>query len=264
VFYRNTYRHRSIPHIMREIRQVRQRTRFLYFIDDNFIVNPSHVLGLCEAIIKERMNMFFMTTARADMVTKRPDVFEKMAKAGFIFLLLGFESFSNKTLKKLNKCFQFQEIKTAIRTLHDLGYMIQGNMILGANLDDTEKDLESTIEIAKSLNIDFPTFSILTPYPGTQLMDEVLAKDLLLSNDWCKYTWFNPLIKYENLTSEQLLKYLDKAYSEVPVFKKPFLRLLKIYHARGLGFLLPRFCNISTLKTAIPRIKNLFNNKKMN
>ena len=95
---------------------------------------------------------------------------------------------------------------------------------MGANLDDTEQDLESTIEIAKSLDLDMPTFSLLTPYPRTELMEEVQKKDLLLTKDWRKFDWFTPTIKYQHLTTEQLREYLDKAYNEVPFFSNPLSR----------------------------------------
>ncbi|NVM53521.1 MAG: radical SAM protein [Candidatus Helarchaeota archaeon] len=264
-FYRHKYRYRSISHIMKELRQIRKKRRYIYIIDDNFVVNPKHVKGLCDAIIRERLNMFFMTNARVDMVTKRPDVFKRMAKAGFIFLLLGLESFSDKSLQNLNKQFRFQEIKDAIKILHNLGFIIQGNIILGANFDDTEQDLESTIEIAKFLDLDMPTFSLLTPYPKTELMEEVQEKDLLLTKDWRKFNWFTPTMKYQHLTSDQLQKYLDKAYAEVPFFKNPIPRFGRMLKTRGLPFFLSRVCNFPTLKATFSGFKKLVtHNSKTN
>jgi len=259
-FYRHTYRCRSIPHIMGELRQIKNKCNQVYIIDDNFMVNPKHISGLCDAIIKEKLNMFFNTTARVDMVSKHPEIFEKMAKAGFIFLFLGIEAYSNRTLQNLKKQFKFREIKNAIKILHDLGYMIQGNVILGANFDDTEQDLQSTIEITKSLDLDFPTFSLLTPYPGTELMEEVMSKNLLLKKDWRDFNWFTPTIRYQNLTSEQLTEYINKAYKEVRFFNNPMGRFIRWYRARGLSFYISRICNLKNFKYLLSGIKNLVQN----
>ncbi|MEX2684288.1 MAG: radical SAM protein [Candidatus Sigynarchaeota archaeon] len=247
-FYRKTYRHRSVPHIMQELRQIRKTCRSVYFIDDNFMVDIRHVSRLCDEIIRTRLNMVFMTTTRADTVVKHPDLFKKMAMAGFILVFIGLESFSNKSLKELNKQLDFQQTMTAIKILHDLGYIIQGNVILGASLSDTEVDLQRTIKISKYLGVDVPTFSILTPFPGTDLMREVQEKHLLIKTNWRDFNWVTPTIRYQNLTPEQLVKYHLKAYEEVPFFSRSGQRLFRMLRARKITFYISRFLNKETLR----------------
>jgi len=256
-FYKKKYRIKSPSNIIKELREISKYSRYVYFIDDNFMVYPKHILNVCNAIIKDHLNMFFMTTARIDMVNRHPEIFEKMAKAGFIFLFLGIENYSNRTLKSLNKQFRFQEIKKGIKILHDLGFLLQGNVILGANYNDTIEDIESTIEITKSLELDLPTFSLLVPYPLTEIRKEVEQKNLLLDRNWKDYNWFTPLIKYENISSEQLQDLLKKAYSENRFFSNPIKTIKKLLIPRGPKFLLERVVNYRFLKTAIPSIKKI-------
>lgn len=256
-FYRHKYRTKSTKNIMKELEEINRYTKFAYIIDDNFMVYPDHITDLCDAIIDANLNMLFMTTARVDMVSKHPEIFEKMADAGFIYLFMGLESFSNKTLTNLNKQFEFKEIRRAIKILHDLGFIIQGNIILGANYDDGVEDLESTIEIARSLDIDLPTFSLLTPYPMTELREEVEEKGILLDREWRDYTWFKPMIKYPNLTSEQLEYYITKAYSELRFFSSPMHRIMRIMKYRGMSYFLRRFANYNFMKSLLPSVKNL-------
>ncbi|MBD3227494.1 MAG: radical SAM protein [Candidatus Lokiarchaeota archaeon] len=256
-FYQHKYRIKNTQKIIKELLEIRKHSRFAYIIDDNFMVFPDHITDLCDAIIDTGLNMLFMTTARVDMVSKHPQIFEKMADAGFIFLFLGIESFSNKTLKNLNKQFEFKEIRNAIKILHDLGFIIQGNIILGANYDDTVADLESTIKIAKTLDLDLPTFSLLTPYPMTELRTEVEDKGILIDREWREYTWFKPMIKYPNLTSEQLEHYIQKAYSELRFFSSPMRRITRITKSRGLPYFIRRFANFKFMKSLIPSVKNM-------
>lgn len=256
-FYQHMYRHRSIPHIMQELYQLQQMCSFIFIVDDNFMVYPKHIEQLCDEIIKQRLNLFFMTTARVDMVSKHRKIYEKMAKAGFISLFLGIESYSNKTLKNLRKQFEFQEIKSAVKILHDLGFLIQGNVILGASLDDTIQDLESTLDISKSLDIDILSFSLLVPYPGTELTEEIEKEGLLLSKDWRKYNWLTPLIKYPHLTSEQLLEYLDRSYSELPRLKNPSQQIVRLVRAHGFPFIFPRIFNKTSFKSMFSSARNI-------
>ncbi len=258
-FYRHTYRHRSIEHIMKELREVRRHNRTVYFIDDNFVVDPKHVMNLCDTIIRERLNMFFMSTARADMVLKHPEVFKKMAEAGFIMVFLGLESFSDKTLKNLNKQFKFKQIKSAIKILHNFGFFIQGNVILGADFEDTEADLQSTIDIAKSLDIDIPTFTILTPYPGTELMERVIKENKLITQDWQNFNWVTPTMRYPHLTPEQLTKYHLKAYADVPVFSHALRRINRVLRVHRFLFYIRRGLNLETFKGLINVTKHRSN-----
>lgn len=256
-FYAKKYRHRSVPHIMRELLEIKNHCSYVQLIDDNFMVNPKHALALCDEIIRHKLNMIFMTTVRVDSVIKHPKVYERMAKAGFISLYLGIESFSDKALKNLNKQFQVRETVAAIKFLRKIGFLLLGSVILGANYDDTEQDLQSTIENAKALDLDLLSFNFLIPYPGTQLAREVEDNGLLLSKNWRDYTWYVPLIKYEHLTSDQLIKWLDIAYQEAPLFSNPGARFIRLFQSRGIPFAFSRLCNLMTLKSAFTSIKNI-------
>ncbi|MHA1229734.1 MAG: B12-binding domain-containing radical SAM protein [Candidatus Helarchaeota archaeon] len=258
-FYRHKYRTRPIHQIIQDLNQIENSTKLIYIIDDNFTAYRSHVIKVCNAIIKRKIKKAFMSTSRLDQVVKHPEIYELMAKAGFIFAFVGIESFSNKTLKNLNKQLELKQIQKGIKILHDLGFIIQGNIILGANFNDTKKDLELTLQIAKSLDIDIPTFSLLTPYPMTALWDEVNEKGLLLDNiNWHSFNWNNPIIKYLHLSPEDLKYYLNKAYFEVKRFKNPINKLINIIKARGLSFFISTFITQGGIKSLTRFIKRIY------
>ena len=258
-FYRHTYRSRRVLDVVKELhsKEVNNRAKIVYFVDDNFVVNLKRVERLCDAIIKTGLQKFFMTQARVDTIVNNPEIFKKMADAGFLFLFLGFESFSDRTLEKMNKRIKFDQIKDAIKILLDLGYIIQGNVILGADLEDTKQDLESTIQIANSMDVDMLTYSLLTPFPGTELMDHVKENGLLISNDWRNFNWFAPTMKYTNLTSEELMFYLEKAYKEIKFFRHPLWRINRLLKTRGSRFYLSRLSGVNLLKMGGQAMRNL-------
>jgi radical SAM superfamily enzyme YgiQ (UPF0313 family) len=214
-------------------------------------------MALCDAIIQSGIKMFFRTQVRVDAVVNHPEVFKKMADAGFLFLFLGFESFSDRALKKLNKQLTFKQIKSAIKILYDLGYVIQGNVILGADLDDSKEDLESTIEIAKSLDIDMLSFTLLTSFPGTKLMEQVLKDDMLLTNDWSNFNELDPTIKYPNLTTDELKYYITKANKEMPFFPNMIKRFGNLIQTRGWKFFISRMLQMNQIKM-VPQLLKKF------
>lgn len=265
-FYRHRYRSRAIPDVIKELqsREIKERASLVFVVDDNFVVNRKYVMALCNAIIRSGIKMFFRTQVRVDTIVKYPEVFKKMADAGFLFLYLGFESFSDRALKKMNKQLTFNEIKSAVKILKDLGYVIQGNVILGADLEDSKKDLESTIEIAKGLDIDMLSFTLLTCFPGTALMEYIQEKDMLLTKDWRDFNELAPTIKYPNLTPEELKFYLIKANKEIPLFNNPIKRFGNLIHSRGFKFFITRIMQMKQIRTIPKLIKVLPSLKRFN
>ena len=260
VFYQKKYRVKRIKDIIKEMKEINKYSKFLYIIDDNFMVYKEHVSNLCDAIIKSKLNMFYMTTARIDMVNKYPEIFEKMAKAGFIFLFIGLESFSNKALKNLNKHYKFQEIKRAIKILHDLGFIIQGNIILGADFNETVQDIKTTIEMTKTLEVDLPTFSLMVPYPKTEIREYVEKNNMLINTNWKSYNWFTPLIKYPNISPDEMQDLINEAYSKTNFLPYPLKTINRIYKSRGTSFFISRLLTkrfiISALKSVQFQISN--------
>lgn len=258
-FYRHTYRKRRIEHVMEEIysKEIRNRASHIFIIDDNFVVDQNFVVDLCHSILQAGIRKYFMAQARVDMVVHHPDVFKKMADAGFVYLFLGLESFSDRILKKLNKRLKFQEIKSAMKILHDYGFIIQGNIIIGADLEDTKKDLESLVDIAKNLDIDIASFSLLTPLPGTKLMEQMMKENLLISKDWRDFNLSIPVIKYPYLSSEDLLYYLAKAYKETMTFKRARSGVTRLIKRRGVKFHISRMGPLELIKVTAEIMRDL-------
>jgi radical SAM superfamily enzyme YgiQ (UPF0313 family) len=60
--------------------------------------------------------------------------------------------------------------------------------------------------------LDYAEFSILTPYPGTPIYEHAKNNNLLLTEDWSKYTGLEPTIKIEGVSSSKLKSLLQRAY----------------------------------------------------
>jgi radical SAM superfamily enzyme YgiQ (UPF0313 family) len=52
----------------------------------------------------------------------------------------------------------------------------------------------------------------LTPYPGTPIYEHAKKNNLLLTEDWSKYTGLEPTIKIEGVSSSKLKSLLQRAY----------------------------------------------------
>ena len=216
VVYKQTWRARSVESIIEELEIISEnkRVKDVFFVDDNILVNMKRVGRLCFEIIKGkiegriRKKLHFFFQGRLDSMAKRPGIVKLMAEAGFWLVLVGVEATDNSRLKIIRKGCNIDQIKRGIEVLHQNGIIVMGNVILGINLNDTLDDVLTTINRTRDLTLDLPSFTLLTPFPATGFYQDMKDKGLLLTEEYSKFNWLNPVIKTPNFNSEVLKKLL--------------------------------------------------------
>ena len=205
------WRGRSPKNVLEEMRIIYEdyNTKNVEFLDDTFTLNQKRAEEICDGIIREGWDITWGASSRVDTLTRR--LVEKMKRAGCWVLYLGIESGCQRILNGVGKRITLEQVKKAVRIVKNAGIEVLGSFIIGFP-DDTLKSIKQTIKFAKSLNIDYAQFSILTPYPGTPVFNYAVENDLLLTKDWSKYTAIDPIMKIKGITEKQLKSFLRKAY----------------------------------------------------
>lgn len=269
IVYRGKWRFRSVPSIINELIEIGKNEKItdVFFIDDNILVSMKRMKKMSIEIIKakargeipEKFRFFFQ--GRLDLMAKRPDVVKLMGQAGFWLVLVGIEAVTEKGLKDVNKGATLEQMKLGIKVLHDNDIVILGNVIIGANLDATVKDELSTIRyVAENLDLDFASFTILTPFPGTILCKELEEKGYVLTKDYSKYNWLNPVVRTNVLQPETLKRLLFRGFYSVNYYGRGKIGILKrVIRRRGLKF----FMNLNRLWTGWNAYQNWKNIVKM-
>lgn len=144
-FYKNTWRARTPENIVNEIKNI--QANFIFIWDDNFTEDMLRVEKLCDLLIKEKISRIYAIQARADTISKYPQIIKKMSKAGFAGVLLGIESPSVTQLNKWHKQQNIEDVKKAIKILHKNKILVSGSFMVG-DLNETEDDI---IKISKHI-----------------------------------------------------------------------------------------------------------------
>jgi len=97
------------------------------------------------------------------------------------------------------------------RRLDSLGIMINGSFVFGLDGEDASV-FARTVDWAIESGITTATFHILTPYPGTALYAEMLAKSRMKTNNWDLYDTRNVVYRPIGLSLEELKLGYDWAY----------------------------------------------------
>ncbi|MEK7484727.1 MAG: hypothetical protein AABZ60_10405, partial [Planctomycetota bacterium] len=108
------------------------------------------------------------------------------------------ESGDNRTLKKYNKGSKTQACYDAMEMLKKYNIQVIASYIFGAP-EETVRQMVRTIRFAQSLDTTAAQFTLLTPFPGTQLFDEVKMR--LYHKNWNKYDSLHVIFKRRRVSS---------------------------------------------------------------
>jgi len=137
-----------------------------------------------------------------------------LKKSGCKYMLVGFESISQHSLKTIYKGFnQVEDYQEGMKVFHDHGIAIQGCFVFGFD-HDTQNVFEETVEQVNKLKIDIPRYSIYTPYPETALFKRLVHENRVLTKDWSLYDTQHVVIRPANMTPEKLHEGFRWAYQE--------------------------------------------------
>jgi anaerobic magnesium-protoporphyrin IX monomethyl ester cyclase len=228
------FRIRSIENVVKEVEQIvkKYNPEEIVFIDDIINFDSERLVSLFGRLIEKGLPVIKWVMGRADLLIENPKTAEVMGKGGVQQMFLGIESPSEHVLKayrKGGKASSNASVK-AVQILKQNGIETWGAFIIGAP-QETMEDIKRTIEFAKFLNPGTAEFSILTPYPGTELWDEV--KPRIFTQDWDLYDALHPVFKTDHISPDELRKALVKAY--VSFYMQP-KRIWKSVFSRGTSY----------------------------
>ncbi|MGB9886408.1 MAG: B12-binding domain-containing radical SAM protein [Moorellales bacterium] len=207
------WRARQAKSIVDEIEHLVERYNFkaIAFLDDNFTLSPRRVLEVCQEITRRGLDVFWWCFARVDTIVRNERMVEEMARAGAKMVFLGLESASEAVLQAYKKGFTTDVAAQAVRLLKKHGIRVWGSFILGG-LNETREAIRQTVEYARWLNPDIAEFSILTPFPGTELFRRARAENRIATYDWSRYDGGHAVMRTEKLTQRDIALETIRAY----------------------------------------------------
>jgi anaerobic magnesium-protoporphyrin IX monomethyl ester cyclase len=225
------WRARSVESIIEEIQMVKDTYgyRAFAFVDDNFTLNPQRVMDLCKEICKRGWDIHWWCFSRVDTIVRNPEMVSLMHKAGCRSTYIGIESRNQETLDYYNKKISADISREAISILKNNKIEMTASFIIGA-LNENKEMVEDTLRFAKSLNPNTVSFTILTPYPGTDLFKQV--KDRIITLDWRKYDGIHSVIRLKHFKPMQLqltllrfyISFYFRSFASIKDFLKFYLR----------------------------------------
>lgn len=212
--YGKNYRYRDIERVLDEMRYHQERLGKekinFSFMDDNISFRPRYFKELLGQMgwLKVRWNANISMNFLHD-----PEIAELAAWSGCELMSIGFESLNPETLKTMHKgSNRLDNYATVVKNLHDQGIAIQGYFMFGFD-NDSRESFQLTYDFIMENRIDFPVFSLVTPFPGTPYYEEM--KPRLRHFDWDKYDTYHYMFEPTGIGTNTFLEQFVKIQREV-------------------------------------------------
>jgi radical SAM superfamily enzyme YgiQ (UPF0313 family) len=227
------YRFRPVEHVLAEVAQIR---------DNRFFIADDSVVGLGQRGVAHARRLFEGLKGLGKSwgsqvcvtIAEHDDLLAAAAASGANTFYIGFESVEAEALasmdKRINLRPKIRGFKAAIRKMHDHGIGVIGGFILGADTD-TVDSFKRTAEFIHETGVDGCQFTILTPFPGTRLYDQMRREGRLLyadyPRDWARYNAYELVIRPRNMTIHELVRGQQYVYDATSSLRHSFRRGVK-------------------------------------
>ena len=226
LFMGRKFRARSAENVVDEVEWLVNefKAQYIAFSDDTFTLNRKRVEEICRELINRGIEVEWSCSSRVDTINR--SILEKMKRAGCSAIYYGVESASPAILRYYRKKINLDMVEKAVKLTKEFGIMTICSFIIGSPYE-TKEDMKATLRFALKLDPDYAQFSILTPYPGTEIYEEAKEKGLLLSTNFDDYTAGKPVLRNIYMSPEEISRFLKYCYLRFYLRPKFILRELR-------------------------------------
>ena len=218
-----------------------QGYREIKFIDETLVGDYERAMQLAREIKERRLDFSWFASARVDQVD-RP-LLQAFREAGCWAILLGAESGVQKNLNTIRKGISLDQIRIAVRTAKEVGLKVFTPFIFGIPGETFEEGLK-TIKFACELNPDVANFHSLTPFPGTELYDNI-DKYGTVSSDLGDYNYQGVAFVPYTMSRDQIASLREIAFKSF--YSRPSFLLRRVLELRSLNDLQAAFIGLRSL-----------------
>jgi len=227
-------RTKSVANVIKEIEYLisRHNANQITFFADTLTVDRNYIIELCKLLIENNLNekISWCGYTRTDRLDT--DLLMLMKRSGCNSLGIGIESGSQKILDAVNKNMVLEKASQVAADIKKVGIVSHASFIIGFPMD-TKRTIKETITFACKLPVDYATFAMFVPYPGTALTSKY--QENIKTFDWDLYdTQTGYLLNNPNLSSKEIERFHRLAYFRFYFRWGYFFKIFKIVNLHTL------------------------------
>ncbi|TRO48562.1 B12-binding domain-containing radical SAM protein [Candidatus Bathyarchaeota archaeon] len=201
--FKEGFRSRSHENIVNEMQSIMDMGYdLIWFADDCFTISKERVLKICDEVIRRGLNVKWQCLSRVDAMDQQ--MAGKMKDAGCQRVYFGIESGDQRTLHLMKKDIDLQTARSAVYNANKAGIETGAFLIIGYP-GESEEMILNTIHFGTTLPLDYLSFTLPYPIPGTGLYEKV--KDDLVEPRKGRIKLIEHTLEFKSQYSEFKLKF---------------------------------------------------------
>ena len=234
----NKIRYRSPSNVLLETADLWERYGDLEILDDADLFDFTWGLKWAKLLIKEGFydkEILWSCQTHPAQIRNLEDL-KIMKKSGLSVVKLGIESSHDISLWNMKKGLTREQCEKAIKLLKEAGVMVHVNMIIGFPWENRKMVLDS-VEWLKKLDPNQAQFSMLIPYPNTEIWQLADEADWFIQDklNWELYDAQFPMMKMDGLSGEEIIDLYQECWRSFYLNWKYILKhLISVRHWSGL------------------------------
>src|SRR6202795_641067 len=173
-FFGDSIRFRTNESVVAELLLLKARAKreggqiAVFFIDDNFAINPRRTKSLLRDIIAANAQVYWIAQISANLLRDQ-ELVDLIAASGGIWIFIGMESIDPTNLADVNKGFNKPgEYAAVLQRLADRNVFAITSFMFGMD-NDTVGVAERTLQQIRTWPAGLPIFGLISPLPATPL-----------------------------------------------------------------------------------------------
>jgi len=189
---------------------------FVFFADDESLVDASRMKTMATLIREAGIQKRYFVYGRSDTIARNPELLELWRDVGLERVFVGLEFFRDEDLKEIHKGSTLRDNEQAVQVLQGLGIDIYASLIVRPEF--TRADFAACRQYCRALDLDFATFAMLTPLPGTDLYQQV--KERMITHNYDYFDFIHTLLPTALPLKDFYEEYYQLYQKAIPLIKR--------------------------------------------
>lgn len=202
-FWDKIWRGRSPENVVSELKHLNKThgLNVFLFTDEYPTYDRDRWEKLLDLIIESDLDIYILIETRVEDIIRDEDILHKYRRAGIVHIYVGAEATNQETLDRIKKEITIADSKKALNLITLHGMITETSFVLGFP-EETRESIEQTFVQAKDFNPDFAHFLAITPWPYSELYEEM--REHIETDDYRLYNLIEPIIKPVAMTRDEV------------------------------------------------------------
>lgn len=174
-------RQRDVENVLDELQMLKDEHGIghITWLDDDLLKDHGRAIALFDGMVRRDLRLTWDATNGVIAASCTPEVVQAMAASGCIALNIGMESGNPEILRQVKKPGTVANFLAAAEVLRGFEQIHARIFLMLGFPGETMRQINDTINVARTMDLDWCGITVLQPLPNTPIYDAMVAQGLI-------------------------------------------------------------------------------------